>query len=144
VQTEKKLNRFLNYAQSVLCCRMQARRIERFNACALSPRTIRTGIYLMLIDLHAHAPHPEYYDQHPYWGPAFESQPDGDIKLRVVLPILIPSHVDTKNHLPKTHVSGEILMFSDYYVSPTVPLLRRRPIGSAADDDDNPSGSGRR
>ena len=37
----------------------------------------------MLIDLHAHAPHPEYYDQHPHWGPAFELQPDGDIKLRV-------------------------------------------------------------
>ena len=36
----------------------------------------------MLIDLHAHAPHPDYYDQDPYWGPAFESQPDGDIKLR--------------------------------------------------------------
>lgn len=30
----------------------------------------------MLIDLHAHAPHPDYYDQHPYWGPAFELSGD--------------------------------------------------------------------
>src|SRR5690606_8736209 len=80
---QKKLNRFLNYAQSVLCCRMQARRIERFNACALSPRTSRTGIYLVLIDLHAPAPRREYDDQDPCWGPAFESQADADSKLRV-------------------------------------------------------------
>jgi len=37
----------------------------------------------MLIDLHAHAPHPDYYNQHPHWGPFFEQRPDGDIKLRV-------------------------------------------------------------
>jgi hypothetical protein len=37
----------------------------------------------MLIDLHAHAPHPGYYNQHPHWGPFFEQHADGDIKLRV-------------------------------------------------------------
>ncbi|OYV01277.1 MAG: hydrolase [Burkholderiales bacterium PBB5] len=37
----------------------------------------------MLIDLHAHAPHPGFYNQHPFWGPFFERHPDGDIKLRV-------------------------------------------------------------
>lgn len=37
----------------------------------------------MLIDLHAHAPHPGYYNQHPHWGPFFEQHEDGDIKLRV-------------------------------------------------------------
>lgn len=37
----------------------------------------------MLIDLHAHAPHPGYYNQHPHWGPFFEPCDDGDIRLRV-------------------------------------------------------------
>jgi len=37
----------------------------------------------MLIDLHAHAPHPGYYNQHPHWGPFFETGADGDIRLRV-------------------------------------------------------------
>jgi predicted TIM-barrel fold metal-dependent hydrolase len=37
----------------------------------------------MLIDLHAHAPHPAYYNQHPHWGPFFEQCDDGDIRLRV-------------------------------------------------------------
>ena len=37
----------------------------------------------MLIDLHAHAPHPDYYNQHPHWGPFFEQCSDGDIRLRV-------------------------------------------------------------
>jgi predicted TIM-barrel fold metal-dependent hydrolase len=37
----------------------------------------------MLIDLHAHAPLPGYYNQHPFWGPFFERHPDGDVKLRV-------------------------------------------------------------
>ena len=37
----------------------------------------------MLIDLHAHAPHPGYYNQHPHWGPFFEQGSDGDIRLRV-------------------------------------------------------------
>ena len=37
----------------------------------------------MLIDLHAHAPHPGYYNQHPHWGPFFERHADGDVKLRV-------------------------------------------------------------
>ncbi|MDB6050830.1 MAG: amidohydrolase family protein [Pseudomonas sp.] len=37
----------------------------------------------MLIDLHAHAPLPGYYNQHPHWGPFFEACDDGDIRLRV-------------------------------------------------------------
>lgn len=37
----------------------------------------------MLIDLHAHAPLPGYYNQHPHWGPFFEQCDDGDIRLRV-------------------------------------------------------------
>src|ERR1700740_1367966 len=38
---------------------------------------------LMLIALHAHAPLPRYYNQHPHWGPFFEKHPDGHIRLRV-------------------------------------------------------------
>lgn len=37
----------------------------------------------MLIELHAHAPLPGYYNQHPHWGPFFEKHLDGDVKLRV-------------------------------------------------------------
>ena len=37
----------------------------------------------MLIDLHAHAPLPGYYNQHSHWGPFFEKGDDGDIRLRV-------------------------------------------------------------
>lgn len=37
----------------------------------------------MLIDLHAHAPLPGYYNQHKHWGPFFEKHDDGDIRLRV-------------------------------------------------------------
>src|ERR1700742_1897786 len=37
----------------------------------------------MLIDLHAHAPHPGFFNQHPHWGPFFEKHADGDIRLRV-------------------------------------------------------------
>jgi predicted TIM-barrel fold metal-dependent hydrolase len=37
----------------------------------------------MLIDLHAHAPLPGYYNQHPHWGPFFEKHDDGHIRLRV-------------------------------------------------------------
>lgn len=37
----------------------------------------------MLIDLHAHATHPDFYNLHPHWGPFFESAPDGNIRLRV-------------------------------------------------------------
>jgi hypothetical protein len=36
----------------------------------------------MLIDLHAHAPHPGYYNQHPHWA-VLRAVPDGDVKLRV-------------------------------------------------------------
>ncbi|WP_333612035.1 amidohydrolase family protein [Brevundimonas bullata] len=37
----------------------------------------------MLIDLHAHAPLPGYYNQDPHWGPFFEKHDDGHIRLRV-------------------------------------------------------------
>ncbi|ABE36548.1 amidohydrolase family protein [Paraburkholderia xenovorans LB400] len=37
----------------------------------------------MLIDLHAHAPHPGYYNQHPHWGPFFEEDDRGHIRMRV-------------------------------------------------------------
>src|SRR5882762_3346790 len=37
----------------------------------------------MLIDLHAHLPHPGFLNQDPHWGPFYESLPDGDIQLRI-------------------------------------------------------------
>jgi predicted TIM-barrel fold metal-dependent hydrolase len=37
----------------------------------------------MLIDLHAHAPHPGFYNLHPHWGPFFETGEDGNVRLRV-------------------------------------------------------------
>jgi predicted TIM-barrel fold metal-dependent hydrolase len=37
----------------------------------------------MLIDLHAHLPHPKFLEQDPYWGPFYETTPDGDVQLRV-------------------------------------------------------------
>jgi predicted TIM-barrel fold metal-dependent hydrolase len=37
----------------------------------------------MLIDLHAHLPHPRFLEQDPYWGPFYETTADGDVQLRV-------------------------------------------------------------
>jgi predicted TIM-barrel fold metal-dependent hydrolase len=37
----------------------------------------------MLIDLHAHPPHPGFLEQDPFWGPFYESTPDGDLQLRI-------------------------------------------------------------
>lgn len=37
----------------------------------------------MLIDLHAHLPHPDLLDRHPHWGPTYINTPDGDIALRI-------------------------------------------------------------
>ena len=37
----------------------------------------------MLIDLHAHIPHPDFLDRHPHWGPTYIDTPDGDIALRI-------------------------------------------------------------
>jgi predicted TIM-barrel fold metal-dependent hydrolase len=68
----------------------------------------------MLIDLHAHAPHPDYYNQDPYWGPAFESQPDGDIKLRVGDWILSLGAPERKVALRKAKAEGKALSVSEY------------------------------
>ena len=68
----------------------------------------------MLIDLHAHAPHPDYYDQHPYWGPAFEQQPDGDIKLRVGDWLLTLGAPERKAALRKAHAEGKALNVQEY------------------------------
>ncbi|WP_242127365.1 amidohydrolase family protein [Sphingobium sp. Sx8-8] len=37
----------------------------------------------MLIDLHAHLPHPGFLDQHPHWGPTYVPSADGDVNLRI-------------------------------------------------------------
>ena len=37
----------------------------------------------MLIDLHAHLPHPGFLETDPEWGPFYETMPDGDVQLRV-------------------------------------------------------------
>ncbi|WP_404477539.1 amidohydrolase family protein [Novosphingobium sp. BL-52-GroH] len=37
----------------------------------------------MLIDLHAHAVHPDFYDQDPFWGPQFAVKNNGDFSLKV-------------------------------------------------------------
>jgi len=68
----------------------------------------------MLIDLHAHAPHPDYYNQHPHWGPAFELQSDGDIKLRVGEWILTLGAPERKAALRKAHAEGQTLDVGEY------------------------------
>jgi predicted TIM-barrel fold metal-dependent hydrolase len=37
----------------------------------------------MLIDLHAHLPHPDMLNQHPHWGPFYGTNADGDMSLRI-------------------------------------------------------------
>src|SRR5690554_5454557 len=37
----------------------------------------------MLIDVHAHAPHPGFQNQHPHWGPSYVTGPDGDQVLQI-------------------------------------------------------------
>ena len=63
----------------------------------------------MLIDLHAHAPHPGYYNPHPHWGPFFESRPDGDIKLRVGHWVLTLGSPERKAALLLRALTGKFL-----------------------------------
>ena len=86
----------------------------------------------MLIDLHAHAPHPDYYDQHPHWGPAFESQPDGDIKLRVGEWILSLGAPERKKALREAHARGETLNVEEYMAKWRDPSNRLAAMDAAA------------
>ena len=36
----------------------------------------------MLVNLHAHLAHPDFYNQHPYWGP-FRDDTDGLVAMRI-------------------------------------------------------------
>lgn len=85
----------------------------------------------MLIDLHAHAPHPDYYNQHPYWGPAFELQPDGDIKLRVGDWILSLGAPERKAALRQAHAEGKTLEVSEYMERWRDPKFRLAGMDSA-------------
>jgi len=85
----------------------------------------------MLIDLHAHAPHPDYYNQHPYWGPAFELQPDGDIKLRVGDWILTLGAPERKAALRKAHAEGKTLEVSEYMERWRDPKVRLAGMDAA-------------
>ncbi|NML27629.1 amidohydrolase, partial [Zoogloea sp. G-4-1-14] len=85
----------------------------------------------MLIDLHAHAPHPDYYDQDPYWGPAFESQPDGDIKLRVGDWILSLGAPERKAALRKAKAEGQALNVQDYMARWRDPKTRLAGMDAA-------------
>ena len=88
----------------------------------------------MLIDLHAHAPHPDYYDQHPHWGPAFESQPDGDIKLRVGEWILSLGAPERKKALREAHARGETLNVEEYMAKWRDPSNRLAAMDAAGQD----------
>ena len=37
----------------------------------------------MLIELHAHVPHPDFLNKHPHWGPTYVTTEDGDIQLKI-------------------------------------------------------------
>nr|WP_296220452.1 amidohydrolase family protein [Pseudomonas sp. UBA2684] len=88
----------------------------------------------MLIDLHAHAPHPDYYNQHPYWGPAFEAQPDGDIKLRVGDWILSLGAPERKKALREAHARGETLNVEEYMAKWRDPNHRLAAMDAAGQD----------
>tara|TARA_Y100001001_G_scaffold44512_1_gene39565 strand:- start:16331 stop:17416 length:1086 start_codon:yes stop_codon:yes gene_type:complete len=85
----------------------------------------------MLIDLHAHAPHPDYYDQHPYWGPAFELQSDGDIKLRVGDYVLRLGAPERKAALRAAHARGETLDVAEYMAKWKDPKVRLAGMDAA-------------
>ncbi|WP_235943680.1 amidohydrolase family protein, partial [Zoogloea dura] len=93
--------------------------------------TPEKGPLTMLIDLHAHAPHPDYYDQDPYWGPAFESQPDGDIKLRVGDWILSLGAPERKAALRKAKAEGQALNVQDYMARWRDPKTRLAGMDAA-------------
>jgi len=84
----------------------------------------------MLIDLHAHAPHPAYYNQHPHWGPFFEKHPDGDIRLRVGKWILSLGSPE-RRALVK---AGKGPKLEDYFANWADPKLRLRNMDNAGQD----------
>ena len=89
----------------------------------------------MLIDLHAHAPHPGYYNQHPHWGPFFEQRPDGDIKLRVGHWILSLGSPERRAALKKAQAEGRQLDINQYlerWADPKTRLAGMDAAGQSA------------
>lgn len=84
----------------------------------------------MLIDLHAHAPHPGYYNQHPHWGPFFEKGDDGDIRLRVGHWILTLGSPERKAAVR----SGNAPSLEDYMASWSDPKSRLARMDAANQD----------
>lgn len=89
----------------------------------------------MLIDLHAHAPHPAYYNQHPHWGPFFESQDDGDIKLRVGHWKLSLGSPERRAALKVAQAAGQKLDINTYlsrWADPATRLAGMDKMGQSA------------
>jgi predicted TIM-barrel fold metal-dependent hydrolase len=84
----------------------------------------------MLIDLHAHAPLPGYYNQHPHWGPFFEKGDDGDIRLRVGHWILTLGSPERKAAVK----AGKAPSLEEYFASWSDPKNRLAKMDAAGQD----------
>jgi predicted TIM-barrel fold metal-dependent hydrolase len=84
----------------------------------------------MLIDLHAHAPLPGYYNQHPHWGPFFEKGDDGDIRLRVGHWILTLGSPERKAAVK----AGKAPSLDEYFTAWADPKGRLAKMDAAGQD----------
>ncbi|HEY2659728.1 MAG TPA: amidohydrolase family protein [Caulobacteraceae bacterium] len=84
----------------------------------------------MLIDLHAHAPLPKYYNQHPHWGPFFEKGDDGDIRLRVGEWVLTLGSPERRAAVKR----GEVLSVEKYFATWADPRNRLNNMDAAGQD----------
>lgn len=85
----------------------------------------------MLIDLHAHAPLPGYYNQHPHWGPFFEPCDDGDIRLRVGKWILTLGSPERRAQV-KAGVKLDLQEYFNRWADPKVRLGGMDKLGQDA------------
>lgn len=84
----------------------------------------------MLIDLHAHAPHPGYYNQHPHWGPFFEPCDDGDIRLRVGHWVLTLGSPERRAMVK----AGTKINLEEYFARWADPMTRIAGMNAAGQD----------
>jgi predicted TIM-barrel fold metal-dependent hydrolase len=84
----------------------------------------------MLIDLHAHAPLPGYYNQHPHWGPFFEKCDDGDIRLRVGDWVLTLGSPERKAAVK----AGKAPSLEEYFANWSNPQKRLANMDAAGQD----------
>lgn len=85
----------------------------------------------MLIDLHAHAPHPGYYDLDPYWGPFFEQHDDGDIRMRVGKWVLTLGSPERKAAVRAARAAGKKIDLAEYMAKWADPKHRLANMDAA-------------